>query len=718
MSIFKKAAWITSGRSLGDICPCFRKHFNLRPGFCSAVLRMTALGVYRAELNGEPVSRFVLAPGWTSYEHRLQVQTYDVSQRLYQMNELQVTVGRGWFASRMADWGHEGEAAGRRARPDGLIAELEISYPDGSQVLIATDASWEYAASPIRFSEIYDGESYDASGRRQFWCKAALLSWPRDILIPQEGEEIREQEVLPAKSIFRTPKGETVVDFGQNISGYVKLRLKAKRGDEVLLSHAEVLDAEGNFYTDNYRSAKAKLHYICGEGEQTYHPLLTFFGFRYIRLDKFPGEPQPEMFKAVAVYSALKQTGFIESGHAKLNQLISNIFWGQRGNFLDVPTDCPQRDERLGWTGDAQNFVKTAAYNFDVERFFRKWLRDLRADQAADGAVPDVIPDYLKNGHVSAGWADAAVICPWQLYLIYGDKTLPEEQFSSMQKWADYIPAHTQDKYLWTGGEHFGDWLGLDAPAGSYKGSSRPDLIASAFYAHTVDLLIRTGRALGKDMSVYEALYPKITAAFRAQFPTYKTQTEHALAICFELSDNPAQTAADLARLLEKDGGKMQTGFIGTPYLLHALSRHGYTKQAYDLLLREDYPSWLYQVNKGATTIWEHWDGIKEDGSFWSADMNSFNHYSYGCVADWIYEEAAGIRVLAPGFGDFCLAPKPDRRLGFLDVRFLSRRGLIRSAWFAEEDGFRYEFTLPQSAEVIIGGQSRRLEAGCHTLKA
>lgn len=556
----------------------------------------------------------------------------------------------------------------------------------------------------MRFSEIYDGEIYDANFIPQNWREIAVFEDSTDNLIPQEGEIVREQERILAKSVFKTPKGDMIVDFGQEITGYVEFTVNAKSGQCVHFLHGEVLDSDGNFYNENYRAAKSEITYFCRDGMQTWHPRLTFFGFRYIKLEKFPVAAKPEQFTAIAVYSEMKRTGNISCSNSELNRLFSNIIWGQRGNFLDVPTDCPQRDERLGWTGDAQTFIKTASYNYDVEKFFTKWLKDLAADQYESGGVPHVVPDYMGDHKCSAGWADAAVICPWQIYLTYGNVKILREQFASMKKWVDYITNTTTTPYLWTGGKHFGDWLGLDASEGSYKGASREDFIASAFYANSVRLLIKAGTVLGKEVSEYKQLYHKILQIFRETYPDYLTQTECVLAAWFELSSDPQKTVDLLAEKIIGDNYRFQTGFIGTPYILHVLSKYGYTELAYTLLFRREYPSWLYPIRKGATTIWEHWDGIMEDGTMWSSDMNSFNHYSYGSVADWIYEEAAGIHTVEdnPGFEKVRIAPKPDYRLEWLEAHIDTRHGMIRSKWSCIDDSIRYEIDTPVPAEILI----------------
>ena len=713
----KSSSWITVSGDTGDVCPVFRRQFSTEKEVESAELEITALGVYNAEINGRRVGNEVLAPGWTSYDHRLQVQTYDVKALLEKENDLRVTVGRGWLRSPMPGWMDSEDKQRRYNRPCGLIASLRIRYGDGTEETLRTDEGWQWTESPVLFSEIYDGETCDARIVPAVWQPVRPLKWSKDILIPQEGEEIRETERIAAKRVFKTPQGDTVVDFGQEVTGYADITLDAHAGDEVLFDHAEVQDRDGNWYNENYRSAKALAKYICREGQQSWHPELTFFGFRYIRLLSWPGEAKPENFTAIAVHSDMKRTGWLASGNSELNQLFSNIVWGQRGNFLDVPTDCPQRDERLGWTGDAQVFIRTANYLFDTERFFKKWLHDMAADQRESGEIGQVIPDVMPDDPGSAAWGDAATICPWQVYQTYGDRSVLEDQFDCMRRWVDFITSVTETPRLWTGHFHFGDWLGLDAPAGSYKGSTREDFIATAFYAHSAELVVKTGRLLGRDVSAYEKLYGEIVDAFRETFPEYRTQTEHVLAVYFGLAEDPQKTADDLADMVRADGVQLRTGFVGTPYILHVLSRYGYADLAWSLVLRREYPGWLYPVTKGATTIWEHWDGIHEDGSFWSKDMNSFNHYAYGAVADWIFEQAAGIRHAEdkPGFEELIYEPHPDARPGWLEARLDTRRGTVRARWTWGEDGTRYELETPVRTVVRLNGEEKRIEPGKYT---
>lgn len=707
------AKWITSQRKMGDIAPVYAKEFQVQKAVEKATLTITALGVYEATLNGQRIGDYVLAPGWTSYEKRLQYQEYDITRMIAEKNCIQITVGKGWYQGLMT--GPYGERMSRE--PDGVIAQIDIVYKDGSNATIGTNESWQVSESPIRFSEIYNGEICDARINTEHSEPVSVFEGPACLLVPQRGEKIIEQERIQAIRVIHTPKGETVIDFGQELTGYVEVTVEAKEGEVVRLTHGEVLDKDGNFYRENYRKAKAEYTYICREGEQIFHPQLTFFGFRYVRVEEFPGGPscvKAHNFKAVAVYSDMKRTGTIRCSNAMLNQLFSNIIWGQKSNFLDVPTDCPQRDERLGWTGDAQVFVKAAAYNFDVERFFIKWLEDMRLDQMEDGGIPQIIPDVWKAKEVSSGWADAVTICPWEIYRAYGNDEILKDMFPCMKKYVDYITTHTREDNLWIGGFQFGDWLGLDAKPGSYTGASRKGLIATAYYAYSTELLIKTGHIIGEDVTEYEALYYRIVKAFREKYPVYKTQTECALAVHFRLAED-CQAASDyLVKLIQKSGMKLKTGFIGTPYLLHALSEFGHSDIAYTLLLNEEYPSWLYPITKGATTIWEHWDGIMENGEFWDTNMNSFNHYAYGAVIDWVYSVAGGITPLEAGYKNICVEPHPDDRLEWLAVDLDTRNGKIHSEWKKQDNGWRYEIITPVKARIIIQERLYEVEAGSY----
>ena len=695
----------------------YLKNFRCAAKAEKAILKITALGVYEAKLNGERVGDFILAPGWTSYLNRLQVQSYDVTNLLKTENSLEVTVGQGWRA--IANKRDGSDFLGYR--DTALIAELTLVYADGTTESIVTDSSWTARESKLRYTNIYDGDIYDATFKAGSARHCICVDLEKDMLIPQEGEKIVEHERMPALQVIKTPAGETVIDFGQNMTGYVEFRIKGTPGAQATISHGETLDRDGNFYNANYRSARAQIKFTCDGEEHTYKSALTFFGFRYIRLENWPDEIKKENFTAVVVHSDIRRTGYFECSDETVNRLFKNIIWGQKGNFLDVPTDCPQRDERLGWTGDAQVFVRTASLNFDVERFFKKWLRDLAADQGRDGCVPHVIPNISDDMGGSSAWSDAAVICPWEIYRTYGDKAVLEEQFDSMKAWIDWMRERSENGRR-SGGSHFGDWLGLDSPEGSYKGATPEDLIATAYYKYSTELFIKAAHALGRDVAEYENIPAEAAAAFRREYMENgrvknATQTACVLALYFDITDDRAATATQLNELVKR-AGHLETGFVGTPYLLHALSDNGYAETAYDLLLRREYPSWLYPISKGATTVWEHWDGIKPDGTMWSTDMNSFNHYAYGAVADWMYGAAAGINSDPdrPGFEHIIFRPVTDRRLDFVKASIDTRRGTVASEWRRENGRIKYIFTVPEGccASAVIGGEKHEVGAGTH----
>ena len=710
MNTIKKAGWIRSDKDMGDVCPIFIKDFECRCNVKKATLFITAMGVYEAFINGERVGDFILAPGWTSYQERHQYQEYDVTKMLKESNSIHVTVARGWYSGDLREERYRNVWGAFTA----LIACIDIEYEDGTKEYILTDTSWSVAESNIRFSEIYDGEIYDAAFSCDELFEVKYLLASKAPLIPQEGEYIVEQEILKPIELIRTPRGETVIDFGQNLTGYVRFTVNADKGDRICYSHAEVLDSDGNFYTDNLRTAKAKIEYICRDGVQSYKPHHTFMGFRYIRIDEAPKSFTMESVEAVVVHSKMKRTGYFACSNEKINKLFSNIIWGQKGNFLDIPTDCPQRDERLGWTGDAQVFVKTASFNFDIQKFFKKWLRDLAVDQRADGGVPVVVPNVWADRPPSAAWGDAAVICPWQIYLTYNDKEVLKEQLDSMTRWVEYMHSRGPEEFLWLGdNRHYSDWLGMDSDSGSYRGASDMHFIASAYYAYSTGILVKTLKALGKDARKYEELYKNIVTAFQNYFPECKTQTECALALYFELCKDRAATAKKLCELIEKFGNKLATGFVGTPYLLEALSSNGYHEKAYELLLEEGYPSWLFSVNMGATTIWEHWDGIRADGTMWSVKMNSFNHYAYGAVAAWMYETIAGIRIDEdkPGFENVILCPKTTEKLDWAEASIDTAYGIVRSKWYRENGRTVYEFDVPNTATLKLPGEAEKILA-------
>ncbi|MBD0369115.1 MAG: family 78 glycoside hydrolase catalytic domain, partial [Flavisolibacter sp.] len=517
---------------------------------------------------------------------------------------------------------------------------------------IITDENWKSSTGAIQYAEIYNGETVDARQEKTGWMMAGYddKSWSgvrvgnhtKDVLLATYNEPVKKHETFKPLKVITTPKGEQVIDFGQNLVGWVTMKTSGKAGDQIIIHHAEVLDKAGNFYTDNLRAARATDTFILrGGGEEIFEPHFTFHGFRYLKIDGYPGAIQPENFTAVALYSDMPKTGNFTSSHPLLNQLQHNIQWGQNGNFLDVPTDCPQRDERLGWTGDAQVFSRTAAFNRNVNCFFAKWLHDVAADQQPNGSVPHVVPNVLgPNAVGSAGWADVATIIPWNMYLAYGDKRILENQYPSMKVWVEYMRQNSTND-LWNKGFHFGDWL-FYRPFDDNDGRSAVTdkyLIAQCFFAHSTQLLINAANVLGKkeDGVQYTDLLKRIKDAFLKEYMTSNgrlisgTQTAYVLALNFDMLPETLrpQAAERLVENIKSYNNHLTTGFLGTPYLCHVLSRFGYDSVAYKLLLQETYPSWLYPVKMGATTIWERWDGQKPDSTFQTPSMNSFNHYAY-----------------------------------------------------------------------------------------
>ena len=716
------AKWIQSPKNMGMASLTFRCELALTKKIKKATVDLTALGVYALFVNGKRVGDDVLAPGWTTYRKRVQYQTYDITDLLGEENRIEVGVGSGWAFGTIF-W-----AENTCVYADGhcVCGSIELLYADGTRESIVSDESWDVYTNEVTFADHYNGETVDRTAPIEHLGKAVLLK-KKYRTVKQIGEKIVENERISPVEIIRTPKGETVIDFGQNMAGYVEVRAHGKRGDRIVLHHAEVLDRDGNFYNANYRSAKNEVTYILGGGEEVFKPTYTFQGFRYVRLVEYPSDTvDPMDFCAIAVHSQMKRTGRFVCGNEKINQLYHNVIWGQKGNYLDIPTDCPQRDERLGWTGDAQVFCRTAAINFDVERFFIKWLGDIALEQPSNGLIPHIIPCRDNKWGGATGWADVACIAPWQMYLAYGNRDALRSQYPMMKKWIGYMRAWGEDEFLYLGQDHFGDWLAMDGDPDKYVGSTPTDFIACAYYAYSTSLVVAAGKALGEDVSEYEELYRNVRAAFRTRyivdgelvlFPNIKpkeddqplpkeTQTAYALVLFFGLSegDETARFAARLAQMIRENGDRMTTGFLGTPYLLHALSENGYTDVAYTLLMQEKTPSWLYSVNHGATTMWEHWNSLKEDGSFWSTDMNSFNHYAYGAVYDWIFGVSVGIKPLAdaPAYKEFSLEPHPDKCLGFTDASIDTRNGFIRAHWYYKGDTVYYEFEIPNGTTAHL----------------
>lgn len=699
-----------------------RRKFPIEKKVVRARAYVTAHGLYEFYVNGQRVGDQLLTPGWTAYDERLQYQVYDVTNLVRQGdNVVGAILGDGWYRGRLGwetNWGVWGKRIG-------LFCQVNFEYADGTSSSMTTDDAWKSTADgPIVMNSIYDGETYDARKELKGWCTPDYndSSWTPVNLVPTGHEKLVATETVPVKriqelqpkKIFRTPNGTLVADFGQNMVGWVRLKVSGPAGTKVIVRHAEVLDKEGEFYTVNLRTAKATMTYILkGEGEEVYEPRFTFFGFRYIAVEGFPGELRPENVTGIVIHSDMKPTGKFECSDPLLNQLQHNIVWGQKGNFVDVPTDCPQRDERLGWTGDAQAFSRTAAFNMNVAAFFTKWLKDLAADQYPNGMVPFVVPDALGNAAGSTGWADAATIIPWDMYQVYGDRRILEVQYPSMKKWVDFMKSQSRDN-LWNSGFHFGDWLFYRPDDDNSGRAAVTDtyLIAQCFFAHSTQLLIKTAEVLGKkeDVATYSDLLKNVKDAFMREYVTPSgrlvsgTQTAYVLALEFDMlpEELRKQAAQRLVENIKSYDNHLTTGFLGTPYLCHALTKWGYNDVAYTLLFQKSYPSWLYPVTQGATTIWERWDGQKPDGSFQTIGMNSFNHYAYGAIGDWMYRIVGGIEIGAPGYRKVIIQPQPHDNLTYATASLESAYGLIESRWRREGTQITVAVTIPPNTTAEV----------------
>ena len=720
---FSSAKWIMPGSLAPQGTAILSRAFFADRGVKKATLLASAIGIYYVFINGKRVSDTLFAPGFTSYGKRVQVQEYDVSHLLTEgENTIAIAIGKGWAVSVLQ--------FAQMADHVSVVAELSLRFSDGTEQVIGTDERFDVYSSPVISSDIYGGETYDGTHIPRLLGKASLDPSVQTKTVAQMGEWMREKERFSARLIL-TPKGERVLDFGQNLCGFVEIRIKGRAGDRIVLSHGEVLDKDGNFYNANYRDAKSLATYVLKDGENLLRPYFTFYGYRYVRLDAYPGETvEVSAFTSVATYSDMERSGDFHCGNAKINRLYQNVLWGQRSNFLDIPTDCPQRDERVGWTGDAQVFCRAATLNYNVKKFFEKWIGDMMLDQREDGAVYRIVPwNAGPLQYISAGYSDAGVICPYEMYLAYGDQALLAEHFPMMRRWVDYIRTRGEVEELWLGDKHYGDWLGMENPhlVGNCHGATQQDLVASAYFAYVTELLIRAGRVLGEDMKEYEDLHARIKVAFRKTFmkdgmtviyPKYDglatnrpihpvTQTGLALVLRFGLClpEEREGIAKRLVSMIRENGTHLTTGFLGTGNLLWALHESGETECALDLLFQESYPSWLYTVNHGATTMWEHWDSLKEDGTLWPEKMNSFNHYAYGSVYDFIFGAAAGIQNAqgAAGYTDLFIRPIADRRFGdHLFASLKTENGLLSSTYYFEENRVRYEFEIPKNTKARI----------------
>lgn len=725
-----QAAWIGPGYvedSVQRPSPLMRKEFAISKPLASATAYVTAHGLYEAQLNGQRVGDAYLTPGWTSYHKRLAYQAYDVTKLLKTgPNAVGATLASGWYRG-FVGFDNVHNVYGRDVA---LLLQLHLVYQDGSSEDIGTDGTWQTSADgPIRRAELQRGETYDARMEKtgwtqpgyaaRGWAPAKVQPYTKDPLFASFNEPIRAHETFKVIKVTTSPKGETILDFGQNLVGWVRVKARGKAGDKVTLSHAEVLDKHGNFYLANLRAATAEdTYYLRGTGQdEAFEPHFTTHGFRYLRVDAYPGKVNPADFTAVALYSDMPATGSFSCSNPMINQLQSNIQWGQKGNFLDVPTDCPQRDERLGWTGDAEVFSRTAAFNRNTNSFFAKWLADLAADQGPDGAVPFVVPGMPftrgKNLIGAAGWSDAATVIPWDLYTVFGDRRTLAVQYPSMQRWVQYIQDKSR-KDLWDTGFQFGDWLAYDVDddnAGRSAVTSHA-LVAQCFWAHSTQILLDAATVLGKtaDATAYAAQLARIKAAFQREYVTpngalmSNTQTAYVLALQFDMLPEAlrAQAAERLARNVADYDNHLTTGFLGTPYLCQVLSRSGHADVAYKLLLQKTYPSWLYPITMGATTMWERWDSMRPDSTFAPPSMTSFNHYAYGAIGDWLYTTVAGLNAAAPGYHQLTVRPQPGGGFTQATATLETGYGPTRSHWQVVGDQLTLDVTVPPNATATV----------------
>ncbi len=708
-------------RSTSPPAPLLRRAFTLGERIARARLYVTAHGVYEIHLNGATVGEDVLQPGWTSYHHRLRYAAHDVTDLVHPgANAVGALLGDGWFRGNLP--------AGVRnlyGERLGLFLQLEITYRDGSVERVATDASWRAAIGPILASDLYDGESYDARREQPGWDRpgfddsgwsaVSVERFDPTVLVAPTAPPARRVELVRPVAVLTSPSGATVVDFGQNLVGRVRFTVSGEPGTEITLRHAEVLEG-GELATRPLRAAKATDRYTLRGGEpETWEPRFTFHGFRYLEVGGWPGAPDAGDLVAVVCASDLERTGWFECSDPLVEQLHENVVWSLRGNTLEIPTDCPQRDERLGWTGDIQIFAPTAAFLCQVGGFLDSWLADLAAEQADHGGVvPFVVPNPLRTVRPAAAWGDAAVVVPWVLYQHLGDRGLVERQFESMRAWVDTVAAQTSPSGLWDRGFQFGDWLDPAAPP-DQPGAARTDkhLVATAYLTRSARLVAEAADLVGDAGAAarYRTLAERTGDAFAREYVTpagrlvSDAPTAYVLALCFDLLPDPSQrerAGARLAELVREAGYRIATGFVGTPLICDALTRSGYLDTAYRLLLERGCPSWLYPVMMGATTIWERWDSMLPDGSVNPGDMTSFNHYALGAVADWLHRTVAGLAPAAPGYRRLSIHPRPGGGLTRAAARHRTPYGLAGVSWALRDGSLAVEATVPPNTAATI----------------
>ena len=693
--------------------PVFGKKFTVEKPVKSARLYISGLGMFDAKLNGQRIGNEYLTPYCNNYDAWVQALTFDVTEQITAGdNELLAALGNGWYNGRFGFTPTEKPYYGTEVK---LIAELRILYADGTEDVIGTDESWDVTRSNITFSNIYDGEHRDDTLPEVPAEKAKPADPPKGKLMDRLSIPVVIREELPAAELLTSPKGEKIFDIGQNLGGSFRLHIHGvKAGETVHVQVGEVLQ-EGCFYNDNLRTAKAEYIYVSDGSDMILQPEFTFYGYRFVKVEGIP-DIQKEDLTALVMYSDMDEIGSLKTGHEKINRLILNAEWGKRGNFIDVPTDCPQRDERMGWTGDAEVFSPTALLQSDAYAFYTKYLYDMSTEQEAhEGGVPDVIPAFGVYNAGTCAWGDATTIIPWNMYNYTGDAAILENHYPAMKSWVDFMKRAEDEDHAYIKKFHYGDWLALDGNGGvdSVKGGTSDEYCAAAYYLYSTRIVAKTAEILGKeeDAAYYGKLAEEILGFINYEFfapsgrSTIDTQTGYLLALRHGLGSNPKRMAEGIIMKLKANGGKLQTGFIGTPLLAEMLTEIGQSEMAYELLFNEEFPGWLYEVNLGATTIWERWNSMLPDGSVSSTDMNSFNHYSYGAIVQWIYERAAGFRrdPKVPGFRKVIYAPIPEKRLGCTDLRYDSPAGRWEACWKVLDDWhLTVSLTVPFGCEADV----------------
>ncbi|WP_433696626.1 family 78 glycoside hydrolase catalytic domain [Nocardiopsis sp. CA-288880] len=743
-----RAGMVGPGDGLGgDERPVLlRSGFTLPAPPRSARLYVTAHGAFEAEVNGVRVGDEVLAPGWTSYRSRLRYRTHDVTELLREgENVLGAHLADGWYRGRLGFHGGRRDIYGDRT---GLLAQLEVECEDGSRVRSGTGPGWRCAPSPILSASLYDGERHDARLEQAGWSEPGFddSGWspavpverdPATLVAPLSPPVRRTAELAPV-SLAPTASGGLLVDFGQNLVGRVRLRVAGPAGTEVTVRHAEVLE-DGELCTRPLRFAEATDTYVlAGTGAaEVWEPRFTYHGFRYAEVTGWPGEPGPDAVTAVVLHTDMRPTGEFTCSDPLVERLHENVRWSMRGNFVDVPTDCPQRDERLGWTGDIQVFAPTAAFLYDCAGMLRSWLADLAAEQYPDGTVPFIVPTVhaptWTPAWPAAVWGDAAVLTPWRLYERFGDAGVLRDQYASARAWADLVAQRLEADGTWRRDRQLGDWLDPAAPPEDpFRSLTDPSLVATAYAAHTLRTMAGTAGVLGEDADRerYERLAARAREGFGAAYSpgggrlTSDTQTAYALALCFDLlPEGPARAAAAdrLAELVAAGGYRIATGFAGTPLVCDALSRHGHTATAYRLLLQRESPSWLYPVLMGATTVWERWDSMLPDGSVNPGEMTSFNHYALGAVADWLHRTVAGLAPGAPGYRRIRVAPRPGGGLERAGASHETPYGTASVHWRRDGDRLRVAAVVPPGATAVVdlpGLEPFEVGSGAHEVEA